>query len=194
MGRNLIETVMGAVVLLVAGGFLAFAYNSSNLKPVEGYTVKAKFEGAGGVSTGSDVRIGGIKIGVVKDMQLDTQTYQAIVVMQIKESVKIPTDSTASIIGDGLLGGKYVSIEPGGEEKMLAEGGEIKFTQSSVSLETLIGKFVFSGGGVEDEEKSSSSSDAPAVPSSLPAVREEAAPSSSEKKPVPDAIPTLGLE
>lgn len=153
MGKNLIETVIGAVVILVAVGFLAFAYQSSSMKPVDGYTVLAKFDSASGLSTGSDVRIGGIKVGVVSEMTLDPQTYQAVIAMDIKEATKIPADSTASIVGDGLLGSKYVSIEPGGDEKTLADEDTLSFTQSSVNLETLIGKFMFSGGGVDKEQK-----------------------------------------
>lgn len=149
MGKNLIETVMGAVVLTVAFGFLAFAYQSSGMKRVDGYQISAKFDSVAGLSTGGDVRIGGIKVGVISDLKLDPNTYQAVVSMQIKRDTKIPADSTASVVGDGLLGSKYVSIEAGGEEQMLADNGAIGFTQSSISLESLIGKFMFSGGGVD---------------------------------------------
>lgn len=153
MGRNLIETVMGAVVLIVAAGFLVFAYQSSDVKPVVGYSVKAKFDTVAGLALGSDVRAAGIKVGVVSDMELDSKTYQAIVTMQVSSKTKIPVDSTASVVSDGLLGGKYVKIDAGGEEETLTDGGNIEFTQSSVNLEELIGKMVFSGGGV-DKSKS----------------------------------------
>lgn len=149
MGRNLIETVMGAVVLLVAAGFLMFAYQSSNLKTVVGYSVKAKFESVAGLALGSDVRVGGIKVGVVSAMDLDPKTYQAVVTMQVSKDTKFPVDSTASVVSDGLLGSKYIKIDVGGEDEMLAENGVIQFTQSSVNLEELIGKMVFSGGGVD---------------------------------------------
>lgn len=149
MARNVVETIMGAVVLVVAGGFLAFAYQNSNVKPIEGYTVKAIFDSASGIATGSDVRIGGIKVGVVSSMALDPKNYRAVVELQIKAGTEIPKDSSASIIGDGLLGSKYVAIEPGADDTMLKEGQRITLTQSSVNLESLIGKFVFSGGGVD---------------------------------------------
>ncbi len=154
MGRNVIETVMGAIVLIVAAGFLMFAYQSGNVKPIDGYSINAKFDTVSGLALGSDVRIGGIKVGVVKNMDIDPKSYRANIVMQIKEDIKVPTDSTAAVVSDGLLGGKYVKLEPGGDEAMLEEGQTIEFTQSSVNLEELIGKMVFSGGGVGDKKSS----------------------------------------
>ncbi len=153
MNRNLIETVMGAVVLIIAAGFLYSAYKGRNISAVsDGYEVSAMFENVSGIEIGSDVRLGGVKIGVVKSMGLDEKRYQAVLSMIIKESVAIPADSTAAIIGDGLLGSKFVAVEPGADDAMLKDGGSIEFTQSSVSLEELIGKFVFSGGGVDKED------------------------------------------
>jgi phospholipid/cholesterol/gamma-HCH transport system substrate-binding protein len=149
MQRNMLETAIGAIVLAVAGVFLFFAYSSANVRVSGGYAVKAKFDNAAGISIGSDVRIGGIKIGVVEAMNLDPNTYQAVIAMQIKPDTKLPADTTAAVVADGLLGSKYIDIAPGGDDKMLAEGGTIQFTQSSVNLEQLIGKFVFSGGGVD---------------------------------------------
>ncbi len=152
MSRNVIETVMGAVVLVIAGSFLVTAYEGRTISKVnDGYHVKAEFEDATGISVGSDVRMGGVKIGVVDSMDLDTKLYQAQIGMTIRSSIPLPVDSTAAIVGDGLLGSKFVSLAPGAEEDMLKEGGVIEYTQSSVSLEELIGKFVFSGGGVEGE-------------------------------------------
>jgi len=149
MGKNLFETIMGALVLIVAGGFMSFAYQSSNLKPVEGYALKAKFDTVAGIGLGSDVRIGGIKIGTVNDMSLDPKNYKAVLSLQIKSDTKIPADSSAAVVSDGLLGNKYVKIEPGADDKMLAANDTITFTQSAVNLEELIGKMVFSGGGVD---------------------------------------------
>jgi phospholipid/cholesterol/gamma-HCH transport system substrate-binding protein len=148
--RNMIETVMGAVVLLIAAAFFIFAYQKSGKGSIDGYVVNAKFADASGIDAGSDVRIGGIKIGVVEGLELDTKFYEALLDLRIDEHVKLPADSSAAIVSSGLLGSKFVSIEPGGDENMLESGGTIKFTQSSISLEELIGKFVFSGGGVDD--------------------------------------------
>lgn len=154
--KNLLETLMGAVVLIVAGAFLAFAYEGSQMRVESGYKVTAKFSNATGISLGSDVRIGGIKIGVVSDLGLDSKTYEAVVKMQIRQNTQLPSDSSAAISSSGLLGDKFVSITPGADDKMLADGGKIQFTQSSVSLEELIGKFMFSGGGVDKGGKGGS--------------------------------------
>jgi len=149
MANNIIETVMGAVVLTVAGGFLYFAYNNSNVKQVDGYELKADFSSVSGVGIGSDVRIGGIKVGVIESLDLDPKTYEAVLVLRIKEEVKLPKDSSAAIQSSSLLGEKFVTIDPGGDEEMLKDGDAIVYTQASVNLEEMIGKFVFSGGGVE---------------------------------------------
>lgn len=149
MKKNVLETLMGAVVLLVAVAFLIFAYEGSQLKVEEGYSVTGKFTNATGIALGSDVRIGGIKVGVVSALDLDPDTYEAIVKMQVRQSTRLPKDSSASIASSGLLGEKFVALTPGSDEKMLGEGGRIQFTQSSISLEELIGKFMFSGGGVD---------------------------------------------
>lgn len=159
MNKNLIETVMGAVVLLVAVGFLAFAYKSGKVQTGNGYHLIAKFDRVDGLTNGADVRVSGIKVGSVADQQIDPKTYQAIVTVSVDNAVKIPTDSTAEIVGDGLLGSKYLAIVPGAEDNMLTENGEIKFTQSSVSLEQLIGKLMFSGG--DSKKKDSTAATAP---------------------------------
>jgi phospholipid/cholesterol/gamma-HCH transport system substrate-binding protein len=154
MGRNVIETLMGAVVLVIAASFIFISYKSGNISTNSGnYKVTAKFREIGSLSIGSDVRVGGIKVGSISNQYLDQKNYKAVVEMGIKNDVKIPRDSSASVIGDGLLGGKYISIEPGGEEEYLESGGEIRYTQDSVSLEELIGKFAF--GSLENEESSS---------------------------------------
>lgn len=157
MGRNVFETIMGAVVLLVAAGFIYIAYSSGNVKATtsNGYKLIAKFDRADGLVLGTDVRVSGIKVGAVSKQEIDPKSYLAVVTMSVEDSIKLPEDSTAEIVGDGLLGSKYVAIVPGGSEAMIPEGGEIKYTQSSVSLEQLIGKFVF---GSADEKKDSKKS------------------------------------
>lgn len=162
MSKNVVETIVGAAVLCVAIGFGVFAYQSSNLKPVDGYEVKARFASVDGVGIGSDIRIGGIKVGVISDMNLDNTTYEAMLTLQLRDEVKLPEDSTAAIVSAGLLGSKYVEIQPGGTDEMLADGDEIAFTQSSVNFEALLGKMVHSGGGVDsgsDDSESDSAED-----------------------------------
>ncbi len=152
MQKNILETLMGAVVLAVAGSFLFFAYKGSEVQVEDGYALRANFSNISGITLGSDVRIGGIKVGTVTDLSLDAQTYDAVAKMNIKNGTGIPKDSTASIVSSGLLGDKYIQITPGGDDAMLASGEKIDYTQSSVNLEELIGKFMFSGGGVDKEE------------------------------------------
>ncbi|MDE3016095.1 MAG: outer membrane lipid asymmetry maintenance protein MlaD [Pseudomonadota bacterium] len=155
MQKNILETLMGAVVLIVAGAFLVFAYQGSQMRIEEGYTVSGKFGDVSGIALGSDVRIGGIKVGVVSGLTLDPKTYDAVVSMQIRRDTKLPVDSSAAIVSSGLLGDKFVQLTPGGDDKMLANGGTLQFTQSAVNLEEMIGKFMFSGGGVDKNKDKS---------------------------------------
>lgn len=149
MRGNVIETVMGAVVIVVAALFLVFAYKTSQLRSVAGYQVTANFERVDGIHEGSDVRIAGIKIGSVVAEELDPKTYLATVRMSIEPAVKLPEDTVAEIISAGLLSDKYMSLVPGGSEKMIPPGGKITYTQSSVSLENLIGQMMFSAPGAK---------------------------------------------
>ena len=142
--RNLTELVAGAVVLLVAAGFLGYAVAHTGRASVGGYTLHAKFDRIDGLSDGSDVRMAGVKVGSVTAATIDPKTYQALVSFTVQPSLKLPTDSSAEIVSDGLLGGKYLSLVPGGDEKMLPAGGTVTITQSSISIEQLLGKFVFS--------------------------------------------------
>ena len=96
MARNIIETIMGAVVLLVAGGFLVFAFQKSAVKDVNGYHIKARFSDVSGIGLGSDVRIGGMKVGVVQAIELDPKTYQAEVSFEIRDEIELPKDSSAA--------------------------------------------------------------------------------------------------
>jgi phospholipid/cholesterol/gamma-HCH transport system substrate-binding protein len=153
MHKNILETLIGAIVLIVAFAFLSFAYKGSQLHMEGGYKVSARFGNASGIALGSDVRVGGVKVGTVTDLSLDANSYQAVVTMQLSSATKMPKDSSAAIVGNGLLGEKYVQLTPGGDDKMLGDGDKIAFSQSSVNLEELIGKFMFSGGGVDKDKK-----------------------------------------
>lgn len=154
MQKNILETLMGAVVLAVAGGFLFFAYKGSEIAVEKGYRLVASFTNIAGITLGSDVRIGGIKVGTVTNLSLDPERYDAVATLSIREGTHIPKDSSASIVSSGLLGDKYIQLTPGGDDAMLADGGKIDYTQSSVNLEEMIGKFMFSGGGVDDSAAS----------------------------------------
>tara|TARA_Y100001970_G_C14064024_1_gene765727 strand:+ start:410 stop:850 length:441 start_codon:yes stop_codon:yes gene_type:complete len=145
MSRGVAETLTGTVVLGIAIAFIVFAYTTSSVATVSGYEISAKFTRIDGLMRGSDVRVGGIKVGSVIEQTLDPITYQADVSMSISESISLPVDSTAAVVSDGLLGGKYVNLEPGGSEQMMNEGHIILYTQSSIMIDQLIGQFVFGG-------------------------------------------------
>src|SRR5689334_14584362 len=146
MQRSVVETIIGAVVLAVAGLFLYFTY-SSGYQRVEGYEVMAKFNRVDGLSLGSDVRLSGITVGKVVKEQIDPATYLAIIHLNIDGKIKLPVDTAAKITADGLLGSNYVALEPGGDDKMIADGGEITATQDPVNIVDLVGRFIFGGPG-----------------------------------------------
>lgn len=150
MSRNAIESVMGAVVLLVAGGFVFFAYDMAQVKAVEGYEVTALFYKIGGLNEGSDVRISGIKVGTVIDHELDPESYDARVRMTITREVKLPVDTVASIASEGLLGGKYVRLEPGTDKSFIKDGGTITKTKDFRSLEDQVGEIIFLATGGDE--------------------------------------------
>lgn len=143
MGRNLIETIMGAVVLLVAGFFLVFAYTHADLKEVKGYEVTAQFASVGGLDIGADVRINGIKVGTVASNALDPATFNAVVRLTITPEIRLPTDTVATIATEGLLGGKFVKLQPGKAAERIAEGGVIGRTKDYKSIEEMVGELIF---------------------------------------------------
>ncbi len=155
MRKNYVETIMGAVVVVVAVLFVMFAYDKADLKTIEGYAISAKFDRIDGIRRGSDVRMSGIKIGTVTDQALDPETYLAVVHLNIDVNVKLPMDTSAAITSDGLLGDKYMALSPGGDDKMIPPGGEIETTQGSIDLFSLVGQMIFSQTG----DKSGNSSD-----------------------------------
>ena len=142
--RNLAEVLTGAVVLLVAAGFLAYAVAHSGRTATSGYLLYARFDHIDGLGAGADVRLAGVKVGSVSDEQIDPQSFQAVVALSLRNDIKLPKDSAAIVSSESLLGGKYLSLQPGGDETMLQPGQTITITQGSISLEDLLGKFIFS--------------------------------------------------
>lgn len=151
MSHNITEVITGGVVLAVAAGFLAYAGRvsgySTNVSAA--YELTASFRSADGVDVGTDVRMAGVKIGRVTDIELDRQTFRAAATFTVEEGIEVPDDSVAAISSEGLLGGNYVEILPGGSLYAVEPGGEITLTQGSVSLVGLLLKFV-SGSGEEE--------------------------------------------
>lgn len=151
MSKNILETLTGFVVLVIAAVFITIAYKGASIDAGSGYKLQAKFDRIDGLGVGADVRISGIKVGTVVEQSIDPKTYSAIVNVQVQDDIKVPDDSTAEIVSDGLLGGKYFALVPGGSETELKDGETIRFTQSAVSIEQLIGKFMFSGDDKKDK-------------------------------------------
>ena len=144
MANNTTETLIGAAVVATAAGFVAYASQTAGLGGTVGkaYDLTASFNSAEGLSIGTDVRMAGVKIGTVRSLELNLETYQAETVFSIADEIKIPDDSDVKVASEGLLGGNFVEITPGGSEFMLSEGDEIIYTQSSISFLQLLMKFV----------------------------------------------------
>jgi phospholipid/cholesterol/gamma-HCH transport system substrate-binding protein len=141
MHRNVIETVLGGVVILVAAMFLIFTLQFSNAG-VKGYDLYGDFRHVDGVKVGDEVRLAGVKVGTVTALNLKPQDFSAIVTMRLQPEVQISADSTLSIHTDGLLGGKYLEILIGGDTNNLKPGGHFGFVQDAVIVEELIEKIV----------------------------------------------------
>ena len=145
MNRLNVELVVG---LFMVVGFLCFVWLSVKLGNVslfeeKMYSVQAQFGSISGLKEGADVEIAGVKVGKVTDIKLDGGEYEAIVDISINDNYKLQDDSIASIRTAGVIGDKYVSITPGGSEDYIEPGGEIEETESAVSLEELISKYIF---------------------------------------------------
>ena len=146
MGKKGIETLVGLFVLLGLAGFSFVALKAANLASFgehKGYTVTAKFDNIGGLKPRAPVRSAGVTVGRVKSISLDAKTFQGVVRLEIDEFIKFPKDTSAKILTSGLLGDQYIGLEPGADEKNLAQGDVIRQTQSAVVLENLIGQLIF---------------------------------------------------
>jgi phospholipid/cholesterol/gamma-HCH transport system substrate-binding protein len=156
---NIVEALIGLLVVILAAGFVSFAYGRTQSgATADGYVLKARFPNVTGVSAGTDVRMSGIKIGKVATQSLDPNSYQAVLELSIDKALKLPIDSSAAITSEGLLGGTFIALTPGGDSVMLKAGDEITETSGATDLMGLIGSFVNRSGG-----------DAPAAAPAAPA-------------------------
>ena len=145
MKRNMVETVLGAAVLVIAVLFFIYGTGKANVGGgSSGYTVKAQFTDIGSLNEGDAVKISGVSVGSISSVDLDPQLYNAVVSMTIRDQVQLPYDTSARISSEGLLGGTYLALDIGGDEEMLQDGDSIGITQSAQNLEQLLGKFIFS--------------------------------------------------
>lgn len=144
MSESTIEVLAGAAVLAVAAGFLAYASQGSGLLSRSGqtYDLRASFQSAEGITIGTDVRLAGVKVGTVSQLNLNPQTFYADATLTLRDQVQLPVDSAALVSSEGLLGGNFVELRPGGEIDNFAPGDEIEDTQGSISLIGMLMKFV----------------------------------------------------
>ena len=151
------EHKIGLAVVVAAAVLLTFFYMSRGMGSGSGYDIKAQLPKVDGLGIGTDVRISGIKVGSISDLSLNPVNYLVTVTMRMDKGVEIPTDSSLQVTSSGILGGQYISIQPGGDDKLLASGGEIQNVQGSADLMSMIGHFALGGNG-----SSSTPSPAPA--------------------------------
>lgn len=151
MGRTFVETIMGAVVLAVAGIFLVFAMSQADLGTVKGYKLTTSFANIGGLTSGSDVRINGIKVGTVTGQNIDQTSFNADLTLSIAPNIQLPKDTVASIASDGLLGTKFLKLEPGRSTDKIPAGGRIETTKNYEALEDQVGKIIFLATGGDNK-------------------------------------------
>lgn len=149
MSENTTEVLVGGAVLAAAVGFFIYAaqVGGYEMGSSDSYRLSASFRAADGITVGTDVRLAGVRVGSVTDLTLNTETFRADVGFTVLDNVEVPEDSTVAISSEGLLGGNFVELLPGGSLEALAEGDEIYNTQSSVSLVTLLLRYVGGNGG-----------------------------------------------
>ncbi|MGC8203982.1 outer membrane lipid asymmetry maintenance protein MlaD [Aliiroseovarius sp. PTFE2010] len=148
MSHSTTEVVTGGAVLAIAAGFFIYAGQIVGLgsQNANNYPLTASFRSAEGVSVGTDVRLAGVKIGTVTGLDLDPVTFRATAKFTVREDVKLPEDTAVMISSEGLLGGNFVELIPGGSPFDIEAGSEVLDTQSAVSLVNLLLKFVTGGG------------------------------------------------
>jgi phospholipid/cholesterol/gamma-HCH transport system substrate-binding protein len=164
------EVLIGLCVVVLAVVFLTFMYMRAGSGSASGYDIQAQLPKVDGLGIGTDVRISGIKVGTVSSLALNPKNYLVLVTMDINKGVEIPTDSSLQVTSSGILGGQYISIQPGGDDKLLASGGMIENAQGSADLMSMIGHFALGGNG------SSSSAPAPAAPAPPATLKPQALP------------------
>ncbi|WP_439109938.1 outer membrane lipid asymmetry maintenance protein MlaD [Lentibacter sp.] len=151
MSENTTEVLVGGAVLAAAVAFVLYTGQATGFAAQgAGYPLNASFRSLEGVTVGTDVRLAGVKVGTVTGVNLNADTYRADTTISVKTGVQIPDDSAVIVSQEGLLGGNFVEIMPGGSPFFYEEGDEILDTQGSVSLISLLLKFVAgdsSGGG-----------------------------------------------
>lgn len=156
MKQSKLEILVGLFVLLglAAVAYLTLKLGAGSLLGGDTYAIEARFTNAGGLNVGSTVVVAGVSVGRVESIHVDDKDYSAIADLRVMSGLKLPTDSMASIKTTGLIGDKYVLLAPGADETYLKAGDRITMTESSVDLESLIGKMAFGSVEKDTSEKS----------------------------------------
>jgi len=146
MKQNILETIIGFLTIITSLLFITFAYNKlGNFSDVKNsYPITANFQNVEGIFEGSDVMLAGIKVGSVEKLTLDKTSFFAIIALRINNDVKLPKDTQAAVATSGLLGNKFISLTPGAADEELVANDEIKRTQSSLNIEAIISKLMYS--------------------------------------------------
>lgn len=155
MTRDKTDFWVGLFVLLGAISLVFLALRAGNMSSFSfapTYQVQAYFDNLGGLKVRAPVKSSGVVVGRVSGISFDNERYQAVVTLDIESRYQFPTDSSVSILTSGLLGEQYIGMTPGGEDKMLAQGNTVQYTQSAVVLEELISKFLYSSAGSQDQQ------------------------------------------
>jgi phospholipid/cholesterol/gamma-HCH transport system substrate-binding protein len=140
--QSKLELAVGALVSLSAAVFLVFAFTGGGLFNGAGYSVVAKFRQIDGISVGSAIHLAGIKIGEVSKLGFDAERNQAVVTMRLRSDVQLPEDTAAQIVTDGLLGPKFVKLEPGGADEIIPPGGRLQYVQDGLIIERILQKLI----------------------------------------------------
>lgn len=162
MHNETVETLIGAIVIVIAVAFVIFTYQTTGTR-MGGYELTAKMVRVDGLAAGTDVKLGGVKVGAVRALTLEPN-YLVTVHMDINSDVKVPDDSSLVVTSSGLLGSSYLSIQPGGSDKMLPPGGTIKNTQGAIDMMGLLNKFVNSSSGSSSQPSGGTPAPAPSQP------------------------------
>ncbi len=155
MKNNSFETLIGALVVVVAGLFLFLSskVSDSRQKLASGYNIIAEFTNVDGINIGSDIKISGVKIGNVIDIKLNKDNYKATVVLKMPKDILIPTDSIFKISTSGLIGNKFINVKVGAEDEYFKDNETAEFTESAMDLEDLISRFIFNSGDKDEKNE-----------------------------------------
>lgn len=154
MKRHTVETLLGAAVLIIAGFFLVYSAEIGGVNTgSDTYTITADFSEIGGLKSGDAVQISGVKVGNIAKVDLVPESFLARVYMNVDKGVELPSDTSALISSESLLGGRYLALQPGADELLLENDGHINYTQAPQNLEQLLGQFIFSASNNNDDDE-----------------------------------------